>query len=70
MDYNQRQNDLLIGELMAKVNLLMASVSALEVKVDTLTGQANRGKGFMLGALLMAGGAGAALSEMIGKVFK
>lgn len=70
MEYNHRQNDLLIGELTAKVNLMLVSVSKLESRVEDLTEQANKGRGFVFGALLLAGGMGATLSEALGRVFR
>lgn len=70
MDGHERANDLLMGELSGKIELLVSAVASLQTEVKELTAQAHRGKGFIWGALLMAGGTGAALSEVLSRVMK
>lgn len=63
------QKDFALGQLTASVEGLVSKVDALEKKVDTLTEQANKGKGFAFGMLLAAGGVGAGIATTIGKLF-
>lgn len=57
------------GRLLNAVETLTAQVSDLEVKVDTLNTQITGGKGVIMGLLVAAGSAGAALSKVVEKVF-
>ena len=58
------------GRLLNAVETLTIQVSDLEVKVDTLNTQITGGKGVIMGLLVAAGSAGAALTKVIEKVFQ
>ncbi len=57
------------GRLLNAVETLTIQVSDLEVKVDTLNTQITGGKGVIMGLLVAAGSAGAALTKVVEKVF-
>lgn len=57
------------GRLLNAVETLTIQVSDLEVKVDTLNTQISGGKGVIMGLLVAAGSAGAALTKVVEKVF-
>lgn len=57
------------GRLLNAVETLTIQVSDLEVKVDTLNTQITGGKGVIMGLLVAAGSAGAALTKVAEKVF-
>lgn len=57
------------GRLLNAVETLTIQVSDLEIKVDTLNTQITGGKGVIMGLLVAAGSAGAALTKVVEKVF-
>ena len=57
------------GRLLNAVETLTAQVADLDGKVDTLNEQITGGKGVIMGLLVAAGSAGAALTKVIEKVF-
>lgn len=54
---------ILLGRLNQSVSGLSDQVKELEVKVDNIQGQLNKGKGVIAGMFLMAGGVGAAIGN-------
>lgn len=67
MQEERRSDDLLMGELMAKVNHLAIEVNFLREKTDTLIAHINAGRGMFFGAIFGAGGLGAGLSQVMDK---
>ncbi len=57
------------GRLLNAVETLTAQVATLDIKVDTLNEQITGGKGVIIGLLVAAGSAGAALTKVVEKVF-
>lgn len=57
------------GRLLNAVETLTAQVADLDGKVDTLNEQITGGKGVVMGLLVAAGSAGAALTKVVEKVF-
>lgn len=57
------------GRLLNAVETLTAQVADLDLKVDTLNEQITGGKGVIMGLLVAAGSAGAALTKVVEKVF-
>lgn len=51
MQEDRRSEDLLMGELMAKVNHLAAEVNFLREKTDILIAQIHAGRGMFFGAV-------------------
>lgn len=70
MEHEKRADDIMIGQMIGEMKHLTAEVALLRGKVEGLTEQANKGKGFVWGALLIAGSAGAGLSQVFDEVFK
>lgn len=70
MTDNRRENDLLIGQLLAQVSNLAEEVKSLREQVATLSTRMNTGRGLLYGALFAAGGMGASISALAEKVFK
>lgn len=58
------------GRLLNAVETLTAQVADLDLKVDTLNEQITGGKGVIMGLLVAAGSAGAALTKVVEKVFQ
>ena len=58
-----------LGRITQVVESLDRRFGALEKDVRDMRDQMNRGKGFVLGALLAAGSAGAAITTAIQKLF-
>ena len=58
-----------LGRLTQLIESLAGRFDALEKDVHEMRDQMNRGKGFILGALLAAGSAGAAITTAIQKLF-
>ena len=58
------------GRLLNAVETLTAQVADLDGKVDTLNEQITGGKGVVMGLLVAAGGAGAALTKAFEKIFQ
>lgn len=58
------------GRLLNAVETLTAQVVDLDEKVDILNEQITGGKGVVMGLLVAAGSAGAALTKVIEKVFQ
>lgn len=57
------------GRLLNAVETLTDQVADLDIKVETLNTQITGGKGIVMGLLVAAGGAGAALTKVLEKVF-
>lgn len=58
-----------IGALIQKVETLTEMVGELNKRIGELEGVANRGKGFLLGVFLVAGGIGSAVTMAVQNVF-
>ena len=63
------ENQYEFGRLTQLVESLAGRFDALEKDVHGMRDQMNRGKGFIMGALLFAGSAGAAITAGIQKLF-
>jgi hypothetical protein len=61
--------DLEAGQLVADVRALREDVAALTIEMKSLQLQAAYGKGVLFGMLSIAGGVGAGIAWVVGKVF-
>lgn len=66
----RREDDRLIGELVAKVQILTTEVTTLRTEVTNLNSKMNTGRGMFYGVIFAAGGVGAGLSQLAEKLFK
>jgi len=57
-----------VGKLMSSVDTLAKAVDNLTEKVDHLESQMDRGKGVLVGAIIVAGGIGAAGGTAVHKL--
>jgi len=60
-------NDLEAGKLVAAVELLTTEVKELKAEVDSLKTQIVRGKGILLGIILISSGIGVSVSSAFNK---
>ena len=58
-----------IGKLIQAVETLSKDVERLSKRLDSLESQLDKGKGLFIGILLVASGAGAAISTLMNKWF-
>ena len=58
-----------IGKLIQAVKTLSKEVDRLSSRLDSLESQLDKGKGLFVGVLLIASGAGAAISTIMNKWF-
>ena len=68
-DERRAENQYEFGRLTQLVESLAERFDALEKDVHGMRDQMNRGKGFIMGALLFAGSVGAAITTAIQKLF-
>lgn len=66
----ERHNDAIIGQLTAQVQVLTVEVSRLRERMEDMQAKLNTGRGMLISVLMVAGGAGAALTEVFGRFFK
>lgn len=69
-DVRRRQDDRLIGELIARVEILTAEVGILRGQVAKLNDRMSSGRGIFYGAMFAAGSVGAGLSHVVEKVLR
>lgn len=69
-DEFRREDDRLIGELTAKVEMLSTNVEALQTQMTALNNTLNTGRGVVVGAMIAAGSIGAGASALIKKLFE
>jgi hypothetical protein len=69
MTFDRRQPSLETGRLTQAVETLTTEVNLLRIKMESIEGQVNKGKGLMVGLFLAAGGIGAAVSTAFHKLF-
>lgn len=65
----RRTDDIQIGMLIQSVQTLTEEVNSLRVDVADLKAKVNTGKGVFWGALFVAGGMGAGLSQLVDRFF-
>lgn len=70
MSEHERSSDQLIGQLVAGMATMTHEVALLRVKMENMEERVNKGKGMFYGALMVAGSAGAGLSQIIDRVLK
>ena len=58
-----------MGKLIQAVEILSKDVERLSNRLDSLESQLDKGKGLFVGILLVASGAGAAISSLMNKWF-
>jgi hypothetical protein len=58
-----------VGKLIQAVETLSKDVDRLSKRLDSLESQLDKGKGMFVGVLLVASGAGAAISTLMNKWF-
>tara|TARA_R100000306_G_C4274482_1_gene91830 strand:+ start:310 stop:513 length:204 start_codon:yes stop_codon:yes gene_type:complete len=62
-------NEVEMGKLIQAVKTLSKDVERLSNRLDSLESQLDKGKGLFVGILLVASGAGAAISSLMNKWF-
>ena len=62
-------NEVVMGKLIQAVKTLSKDVERLSNRLDSLESQLDKGKGLFVGILLVASGAGAAISSLMSKWF-
>lgn len=68
-DQRRRADDIQIGMLIQSVQTLTEEVNSLRADVSELKAKVNTGKGVFWGALFVAGGMGAGLSQLVDRFF-